>query len=49
MPELVIRHSIEIEAPVTTVWKVLTDNAFIQQYMFGCIAETDWKPGSPLL
>jgi uncharacterized protein YndB with AHSA1/START domain len=49
MPELVIRHSIEIEAPVTTVWKVLTDNAFIQQYMFGCIAETDWMPGSPLL
>jgi uncharacterized protein YndB with AHSA1/START domain len=34
---------------VSTVWKVLTDNDLIQQYMFGCYAETDWLPGSPLL
>src|SRR5262249_6997893 len=26
-----------------------TDNEFIPQYMFNCVAETDWKPGSPLL
>jgi uncharacterized protein YndB with AHSA1/START domain len=49
MPELSISKSINIEAPVDTLWKTLTDSALIQQYMFGCVAETDWKPGSPLL
>jgi uncharacterized protein YndB with AHSA1/START domain len=49
MTELLIRKSIDIDAPVDTLWKVLTDSRFIPQYMFGCIAETDWKPGSPLL
>jgi uncharacterized protein YndB with AHSA1/START domain len=49
MTELITRKTIEVDAPVETLWKVLTENAFIQQYMFGCCAETDWKPGSPLL
>jgi uncharacterized protein YndB with AHSA1/START domain len=49
MAELLIRKSIDIDAPVETLWKVLTDSEFIKQYMFGCTAETDWKPGSPLL
>jgi uncharacterized protein YndB with AHSA1/START domain len=49
MAALEIRKSIDIGASVSTLWKVLTDNEFIQQYMFGCYAETDWKPGSPLL
>jgi uncharacterized protein YndB with AHSA1/START domain len=49
MTELLIRKSIEVDAPVEILWKILTDSAFIPQYMFGCNAETDWKPGSPLL
>jgi uncharacterized protein YndB with AHSA1/START domain len=49
MAELVIRKRVEIAAPIDVVWKVLTDNEFIPQYMFGCYAETDWQPGSPLL
>lgn len=49
MPEPTIRKRIEIAAPVETLWKVLTENEFIKQYMFNCYAETDWKPGSPLL
>lgn len=49
MTELLIRKSIEVEASIETLWKVLTENEFIQQYMFGCYAETDWKPRSPLL
>jgi uncharacterized protein YndB with AHSA1/START domain len=49
MSELFIRQSIDVNAPATTLWRILTDSKFIQQYMFGCIAETDWKPGSPLL
>lgn len=49
MTERIVRKSIDIDSPVETVWKILTDNAFIPQYMFGCNAETDWKPGSPML
>ena len=49
MAELMIRHVIDIEAPVAATWQVLTDNDYIQQYMFGCVAESDWRPGSPLL
>ena len=49
MPELLIRKSIEVAAPVETLWKILTDSNFIKQYMFGCNAETNWTPGSPLL
>jgi uncharacterized protein YndB with AHSA1/START domain len=49
MAELFICNSLDVNAPISALWKVLTDNEFIPQYMFGCIAETDWKPGSPLL
>jgi uncharacterized protein YndB with AHSA1/START domain len=49
MSELAVRRSVAIHAPAKTTWRVLTDNTFIPQYMFGCIAETDWQPGSPLL
>ena len=49
MPELMIRNSIHVNAPASTLWRVLTENQFIPQYMFGCTAETDWRPGSPLL
>jgi uncharacterized protein YndB with AHSA1/START domain len=49
VPELLIRKNIEVDAPLETLWKVLTDSNFIRQYMFGCNAETDWKSGSPLL
>src|SRR5258708_750221 len=49
MTALIIRQTIDVDAPVETLWKILTDNEFIPQYMFGCLAETDWKPGSPLL
>lgn len=49
MTELLIRKSIKVNAPVETLWKVLTGPEFIPQYMFGCNAETDWKRGSPLL
>lgn len=49
MSALVARHSLDVEAPAAVLWRVLTDNHFIPQYMFGCMAETDWQPGSPLL
>ena len=44
-----VEDTIEIDAPAARVWTILTDSSFIQQYMFGCVAETDWQPGSSLL
>jgi uncharacterized protein YndB with AHSA1/START domain len=49
MTALIIRKTIDVDAPVNTLWTILTNSEFIPQYMFGCRAETDWKPGSPLL
>ena len=49
MTELLIRQSTEVAAPAHILWTILTDSGFIRQYMFGCNAESDWKPGSPLL
>jgi len=40
---------IDIDAPAERVWDVLTQPAFTQQYLFGCVPESDWKRGSPLL
>lgn len=47
--ERYIEKTVEIDAPAQVLWKILTDNEYIPQYMFGCKAETDWQPGSPLL
>jgi uncharacterized protein YndB with AHSA1/START domain len=49
MAGLFIRKKVDVNASAQTLWSVLTENKFIPQYMFGCIAETDWKPGSQLL
>jgi uncharacterized protein YndB with AHSA1/START domain len=49
MSGLFVNMQLDVDAPAESVWRVLTDNEFIPQYMFGCRAQTDWKPGSPLL
>jgi uncharacterized protein YndB with AHSA1/START domain len=49
MSELFTRYSIDISAPPTAVWKMLTDPSLTKQYMFGCEALSDWKVGSPLI
>jgi uncharacterized protein YndB with AHSA1/START domain len=49
MSRLLLEGMIEIHAPANRVWTILTDSTFIQQYMFGCVVETSWKQGSPLL
>jgi uncharacterized protein YndB with AHSA1/START domain len=41
--------SITINAPVTKVWKALTDPKAIKQFMFGADVKTDWKVGSPIV
>jgi uncharacterized protein YndB with AHSA1/START domain len=46
---LVVERSLEIDAPTSRVWRVLTDPAVTPRYMFGCAAISDWEVGSPLL
>lgn len=45
----VIKNSIRISAPATSVWDALTNPKQTKKYMFGCEAVSDWKIGSPLL
>jgi uncharacterized protein YndB with AHSA1/START domain len=48
MDAMIVEDSIEIAAPPGAVWRVLTEPALTREYMFGCSAVTDWKPGSAL-
>ena len=43
-----IKASISIKASPTKVWEALTRSEYTRQYMFGCDAISDWKPGSTL-
>ena len=40
--------SIRIHAPVSGVWKALTDPAMIKQYLFGTNTKSTWKEGEPI-
>jgi uncharacterized protein YndB with AHSA1/START domain len=48
MSELIFRQSIEINAPVSKVWAVLTKPELAKQFMFGFAPVTDWKVGSTI-
>jgi uncharacterized protein YndB with AHSA1/START domain len=39
---------IDINAPATRVWEVLTDPGALKELWFGAEVETDWKVGSPI-
>lgn len=47
--ELIIKNTININAPVEKVWDALINPEQTKKYMFGCETVSDWKPGSPLL
>jgi len=49
MVPLMVEVTLELDAPVSRVWRVLTDPAVTPRYMFGCAVVTDWKVGSPLV
>jgi uncharacterized protein YndB with AHSA1/START domain len=49
MTEMIVRDSIQIAAPPSRVWEVLTKPDYTRQYMFGCDAISDWRRGSPLI
>lgn len=37
-----------VNAPIKNVWKALTDEEKIKEWMTGVKVETDWKEGSPI-
>ncbi len=47
--ELVVRDSVQINAPAPQVWDALVTPAMTRKFMFDCEAISDWQPGSPLL
>jgi uncharacterized protein YndB with AHSA1/START domain len=46
---LIVKNTIIINAPATTVWDLLVNPEQTKKYMFGCETVSDWKPGSSLL
>ncbi len=44
----IVKVSTLIHAPVSDVWKALTDPRLIKQYLFGTEAVTNWKVGEPI-
>lgn len=49
MDKLIVKNSININAPTSKVWDALTNPEQTKKYMFGCETVSDWKVGSPLL
>lgn len=43
-----LKKTYEISAPVSKVWKALTDPEMIKKYFFGTEASSDWKVGSTI-
>lgn len=46
---MIIRNTIDINAPIDQVWDALVNPQKTKVYMFGCETVSNWKPGSPLL
>jgi len=46
--ENTLTNKITIDAPVARVWDTLTNPDLTKEYMFDCLAISDWKEGSPL-
>jgi uncharacterized protein YndB with AHSA1/START domain len=49
MQPLYVTNEITINAPIDTVWQVLTSADHTPKYMYGCSITTDYQPGSPVL
>ncbi|MBI1769491.1 MAG: SRPBCC domain-containing protein [Bacteroidetes bacterium] len=49
MTDIVCTTSVEIKAPISKVWKALTEPEQIKKYLFGTDTISDWKVGSPII
>jgi uncharacterized protein YndB with AHSA1/START domain len=46
--DLTAKANVTIHAPIAKVWDALVNPQVIKRYMFGAIAVSDWKVGSPI-
>lgn len=46
---IILKKDSEIEAPVSEVWKALTNPAILKETMFGCDVITNWEMGGKIL
>ncbi len=46
---LIVKNTIDINAPIDKVWDALVNPEKTKVYLFGCATESEWTPGSPLL
>ncbi|MCB0496512.1 MAG: SRPBCC domain-containing protein [Cyclobacteriaceae bacterium] len=46
--DLTLTVSDIINAPVSSVWKALTDKEIVKKYFFGTELDTEWKVGKPI-
>ena len=47
--ELIVKKTVEINAPPAKVWEALTNSSYTKKYMFALDVESDWKPGSTVI
>ena len=45
---LALTRTLQIRAPIERVWDALINPAMTKEHLFGCVAETDWAPGSDI-
>lgn len=48
MTDITCTVSVEINAPISKVWKALVEPEQIKKYLFGTDTKSDWKVGSPI-
>jgi uncharacterized protein YndB with AHSA1/START domain len=46
--QLIAKKSIDINAPVSKIWNVITTEESVSVFMLGMKPQTDWKEGSPI-
>ena len=46
--QLIAKKTIDINAPITKVWNVITTNESVTVFMLGMKPQTDWKEGSAI-
>ena len=49
MKQLIVKKTLEVNAPASKVWDTLTNRDLTKQYMFGCELISDFKVGSPII
>jgi uncharacterized protein YndB with AHSA1/START domain len=49
MKNLVLKKTIDINAPSSKVWDALTNPGTIKQWLYGTDTISDWKVGSPII